>query len=107
MLIFCPDCGSMLKSKQQKNKTTQFCSCGYSSDVKGDETVLKEKVDSSADQIEVIEGDTEIHPLTDMDCAKCGHDKAYFWTKQTRAGDEPETKFYKCEKCKHTWRDYS
>ncbi|MBI2108536.1 transcription factor S, partial [Candidatus Woesearchaeota archaeon] len=31
---------------------------------------------------------------------------AYFWLVQTRAGDEPETKFLRCEKCSHTWRDY-
>jgi DNA-directed RNA polymerase subunit M len=106
MQIFCPTCGSMLKTKQQKNKTVQFCSCGYSSDLKGDAT-LKEKVEHKQEEIEIREGDNEIHPLTDADCSKCGHGKAYFWTKQTRAGDEPETKFYKCEKCKHTWRDYS
>ncbi|MEK6946569.1 MAG: transcription factor S, partial [Nanoarchaeota archaeon] len=34
------------------------------------------------------------------------HKTAYFWLVQTRAGDEPETKFLKCEKCGHTWRDY-
>ena len=33
--------------------------------------------------------------------------KSYFWMMQTRGSDEPETKFYKCEKCKHVWRDYS
>ncbi|MBI1969528.1 transcription factor S, partial [Candidatus Woesearchaeota archaeon] len=21
-------------------------------------------------------------------------------------GDEPETKFLRCQKCRHTWRDY-
>ncbi|PIO07920.1 transcription factor S, partial [Candidatus Pacearchaeota archaeon CG10_big_fil_rev_8_21_14_0_10_35_219] len=31
---------------------------------------------------------------------------AYFWTMQTRAADESETKFYRCTKCDHTWREY-
>ena len=105
-MLFCPDCGSLLKTKQQKNKSIQVCSCGYSSELKEDAT-LNEKVEIKGNDIEIIEGNNEIYPLTDMDCSKCGHNKAYFWTKQTRAGDEPETKFYKCEKCKHTWRDYS
>ena len=41
------------------------------------------------------------------ECPKCGHRTAYFWLVQTRAGDEPETKFLRCEKCGHTWRDYN
>ena len=45
-------------------------------------------------------------PLTDEECPKCKHGKAYYWLVQTRAGDEPETRFFRCEKCKHTWRDY-
>ena len=43
---------------------------------------------------------------TYYECPKCRHKKAYYWTVQTRAGDEAETKFLKCEKCSHTWRDY-
>ena len=37
---------------------------------------------------------------------KCDHKEAWFWTSQTRAGDEAETKFFKCTKCRHTWREY-
>jgi DNA-directed RNA polymerase subunit M len=104
-MMFCPKCGSLLKTKQEGKKTVQFCSCGYSSKLK-EETSFKEKVAKKED-IQVVEEKDDIHPLVDADCEKCGHDKAYFWLRQTRAGDEPETKFYKCEKCKHTWRDYS
>lgn len=104
--MFCPDCGSLLKNRQQKTKTIQFCSCGYSSDLK-EETTFKETIDHKDDEIQVIEDKDDIHPLTDAECEKCKHNKAYYWLKQTRAGDEPETKFYKCENCKHTWRDYS
>ena len=39
-------------------------------------------------------------------CKKCNNTKCYFWTVQTRAGDEAETKFFKCTKCGHTWREY-
>jgi DNA-directed RNA polymerase subunit M len=45
-------------------------------------------------------------PKVKEDCPDCGHDTAFFWTKQTRASDEPETKFYRCVKCKKTWREY-
>ncbi|GAH37902.1 unnamed protein product, partial [marine sediment metagenome] len=39
-------------------------------------------------------------------CKKCGNEKAFFWTVQTRSGDEAETKFFKCTKCEFTWREY-
>jgi len=40
-------------------------------------------------------------------CPKCGNDEAFFWTAQMRAADEAETRFFRCTKCKHTWREYS
>lgn len=46
------------------------------------------------------------HPVTNERCPKCGHSKAHFWIKQTRAADEAPTRFYKCTKCEHTWREY-
>jgi len=82
------------------------CSCGY----KGSEKVEALKEESKASEAEidvVIPEEVETLPLTEADCDKCNHNKAYFWLIQTRASDEPETKFYKCEKCKHVWRDYS
>lgn len=41
------------------------------------------------------------------DCPKCGQKKIIFWTEQTRASDEPPTRFYKCINCNYTWREYS
>lgn len=58
-------------------------------------------------EVEVVSEDEETLPTTEATCEKCGHETAYFWLQQTRAGDEPETKFLKCAECKHTWRDYS
>ena len=51
-------------------------------------------------------GDVEVYPIISSECKKCGHDKVYFWTMQTRATDEAETKFFKCTKCEFTWREY-
>lgn len=42
-----------------------------------------------------------------IDCTKCGAKKVISWIEQTRASDEPPTRFYKCLKCGHTWRDYT
>ena len=52
------------------------------------------------------DGTPEIHPTTEVECPQCNHKEAYYWTKQTRAADEPETQFFKCVNCSHQWRDY-
>ena len=67
--------------------------------------VLKEKT-KQKEIVAVVDKEVNTMPLIDAECSKCGHSKAFFWTLQTRAADEPETKFMRCEKCKHTWRDY-
>ena len=107
-MMFCPKCGSLLKTKQVKNTPVQFCSCGYSSEITEESSSIKEEIKEDDKKIEVIEeGASEIYPITDAECPKCKHGRAFYWMKQTRAGDEPETKFFKCESCKHIWRDYS
>lgn len=103
-MLFCPKCGAILKPKQEKGKRFLACGCGYTN--RKEKATLSETV-GSAETIPVIEEDDRKLPVTDVDCPKCGHHKAGFWTAQTRAGDEPETKFMKCLKCGNTWRDAS
>ena len=107
MGLFCPKCGSLLRPKSLKSGTALACSCGYTE--KNTEMEVKESVKRGHDvELSVIEKEAEEKrlPITEAECPKCGHRKAYYWLQQTRAGDEPETKFCKCEKCKHTWREY-
>jgi len=104
--MFCQKCGSILLPKKEGNKKILVCSCGYKY-VGGEKARLTETIGSKNKEIEVVEKtDFETLPKTDAKCEKCGHKKAFYWTIQTRAGDEPETKFLKCEKCRYTWRDY-
>ncbi|MBU0958762.1 MAG: transcription factor S [Nanoarchaeota archaeon] len=99
---FCPKCGAVLV---QKKKNDGCPRCSYST--KGRVKIkTSEKVDEKKQVAVVSEKDTQVHPIVTETCKKCGHDKVYFWTVQTRAGDESETKFFKCVKCDHTWRDY-
>ena len=92
--------------KKDGNKKLLVCSCGYKTK-EIDQATIKETVINKEKEVEVIEkGELETLPKTDATCPKCGHKTAYFWLVQTRAGDEPETKFLRCEKCEHTWRDY-
>ena len=102
---FCPKCGSLLLPKKENGKKILKCNCGYKNK-KGEKIELKEKFDTSKNKIETIEEEVEAMPLTDAECPKCGHKKAYYWMVQTRSSDEAPTKFFKCEKCKKVWRDY-
>jgi len=103
--MFCPKCGSILKPKKADGKNVMACSCGHvNKNVKG---ILVEEVKKKSKGIEVVEkSEIETLPKTYAECPKCKHKTAYYWLVQTRAGDEAETKFLKCEKCKHTWREY-
>jgi len=104
--MFCPKCGSVLLPKREGSKKVLVCSCGY----KGsniENTKLTETVTKKEKEVEVIEKEINVLPKTKVECEDCGNREAYFWTLQTRAGDEPETKFLRCTKCKHTWRDYN
>ena|SRR3989338_3818722 len=105
---FCEKCKSIMIPKKSGSKTIMVCtSCGVKDD-KIEHTVLKENTKKESSKIEVIDTNKEHNlPLTDEVCPKCGHDKAYYWLTQTRAADESETKFMRCQKCDHTWRDYS
>ena len=105
-MMFCPKCGSILRPKKEDGKTIMYCSCGYTS--KAESTTLKEEKNHDKEEadVEVVDKDIETLPVTEAECPKCGNDKAYYWLQQTRAGDEAETRFLKCTKCKHTWREY-
>jgi DNA-directed RNA polymerase subunit M len=103
MMEFCPKCGSILVQKGKKEVCPR---CGYS---KKGRTKIKtsEKLMEKKEIAVITEKDTQVFPITTETCKKCGNDKAYFWTIQTRSGDEAETKFFKCTKCENTWREYS
>jgi DNA-directed RNA polymerase subunit M len=99
---FCPKCGSLLMQKRIKFS----CPKGHYT-AKG-----KVKISSSEKIAEkmkigaVKEKETSVWPITATTCPKCGNKTAYFWSAQLRSGDEAETQFYKCTKCKYTWRIY-
>ncbi len=101
---FCPKCKSLMRPMQKGGKTVLGCSCGYVKKEAAKPIVEKVK---EPEALVVMSEDEETLPITEEECPKCGNKKAYFWLQQTRAGDEPETKFLRCTKCKHTWRDYS
>lgn len=99
---FCPKCGAVLV---QKVKNLGCPRCNYSTKEKI-KIKTSEKINNKKEIAVIKNKDTEVFPIIGEKCKECGNDKAYFWTVQTRSGDEAETKFFKCTKCNHTWREY-
>jgi len=65
---------------------------------------MREEVNVKTGVAVVDEKESNVNPVTDWDCKKCKGKRAYFWIRQMRSGDEPESKFYKCVKCGKTTR---
>jgi len=107
--MFCPKCKAILVlnrstgQKECKRKYPDGKKCGYSED-KGKEVITKRKQEDK--EMVVTEGIEGTLPKTKIICGKCKHNEATFYLRQTRAADEPTTRFYQCTKCKHRWREY-
>ena len=99
---FCPKCGAVLV---QKTKNYGCPRCNYSTKEKV-KINTSEKIEEKKEVAVVSAKDAQTLPKIAETCKKCKNSECYFWTVQTRSGDEAETKFFKCTKCEHTWREY-
>lgn len=98
--MFCKKCGKLMTYEESR----LVCSgCGYSEE---GELIIKDRKRRVEKKIGIIKDEGEVHPVINKECPKCKNDKAYTWAMQTRSADEAETIFYKCTKCKHSWREY-
>ena len=102
-MMFCPKCKSIMMPKVEGGKKQFVCSCGYK---QAAESITITEAGKKAKEIVVIEKEAQINPIIDAECPKCGNRKAETWEVQTRSADEPATRFLKCTKCNHTWREY-
>jgi DNA-directed RNA polymerase subunit M len=115
-LIFCDECGSMMYVMRMKDKEIYKCRrCGAIKECNENESVDKDAYKivtefkhSEKDRLEIQKKTDNVNtmPTTRMDCPKCGHLIAEYWQSQTRGADEGMTTFYRCLKCKFTWRAY-
>jgi len=105
-LKFCPECEVKLK---KSSSGLQCSKCGYTEGQKIKQTkkVLDDQEPNK--EFNVFEGNEgeESLPTIKIECEKCGNDEAVWWMLQTRSADEPTTQFYRCSKCKYTWRNYA
>ena len=101
---FCPNCEVKLK---KGDSGLQCPKCNYVERKETNQT--KKTVQEHESQFNVLaENETvESLPTIKIECEKCGNDEAVWWMLQTRSADEPTTQFYRCSKCRYTWRNYA
>lgn len=103
---FCPKCKTlMLPSK----KTTVCPRCGARTKAEKGDIVLKEKISHVSEKMpKRVKEIEDTYPIADAECPKCENKKAYWWTQQVAASvggeDVPDTEFFRCTRCRHTWR---
>jgi len=105
---FCPTCDVRLK--KDSNTLVLTCpKCNYT------EGGPKEKKKSDVQEEEsdfLVVGENEgkeVLSTIEIDCENkdCDSREAVWWMLQTRSADEPTTQFFRCTKCKTTWRNYA
>lgn len=114
MVDFCPECSGLLKKQVLDGVAYLVCRCGYKKSLDKsleeemrNEKIQKKKKDLDNRLIVVSEEDKiNVHPLVKKECPHCGNLEAEAWQEQTRSADEPSTSFFRCTKCRKTWREY-
>lgn len=98
----------MIPQKAGKSTYIVCRKCGKRKAAKTKDFKVRTAKPPSIEKVVVVERKhrIEVLPLTLMQCPKCEHNQAYWWMQQTRGTDEPPTRFYKCSKCAHVWREY-
>lgn len=73
-----------------------------------DEGSVQKKREALERNLIIVKKEDKISVLLKVknNCLKCGHNEAETWQLQMRSADEPSTHFFRCLKCKYTWREY-
>lgn len=98
--MFCPTCKCLLSNEGGKWVCKK---CGK--DAKA-ECENVQALPSSKVETVVLNEELDVLPRMKAECPKCGHNEAFYVLRQTRKSDEPETRIFRCCKCKASWREY-
>jgi DNA-directed RNA polymerase subunit M len=104
---FCEKCGNLMIVEKIKGKPRYTCrKCGFVSSEKVTSRIV-EKITSEEKKTIISEDEGfKQYPKTKIICPHCGNNEAYWYMQQTRAADEPPTRFYWCTRCGYSWREY-
>ncbi|MDY6966117.1 MAG: transcription factor S [Halobacteriota archaeon] len=79
--------------------------CGCKKEKEKPSVVLRDTIKEKEEVI--LEEESAGMPTIKIKCSDCGNDTAYWWLRQLRSADEAEVRFFRCTKCKKTWREYN
>jgi len=98
----------LIPKKSKKTTVLECRSCGKRKLAKKADFKIFSEAEKKDVKTVVIDKKSkfEVLPKTTAHCPKCENNEAYWWMQQIRAADEPATRFYRCTKCKHIWREY-
>ncbi len=101
--MFCKKCGTLLLPKDGKIVCSK---CGTKRKISKGDSYKTTSSGSKKKELLIIEEDMKTLPTTRAECPECKNMEAEWWLRQTRSADESETRFFRCTKCKFTWREY-
>ncbi|MBN2101805.1 MAG: transcription factor S [Candidatus Aenigmarchaeota archaeon] len=95
-------------ARTEKGKKRLICArCCHEESLDSSHIVEQKVSGKPMDEVVIIDRKSqESLPIIKAKCSRCGNEEAVWWIKQMRSGDEPPTIFYRCTKCRHTWRQY-
>ncbi len=102
---FCQKCGIVLVKKR-----TRYVCPKCKRAVKGKVKIKTSEKMAEKTKVGLLkEKESNVWPVTTATCQnpKCKNKKAYYWTAQKSTMDESEVRFFRCTKCKKTWREYA
>jgi len=101
--MFCEKCKSLMLPKGKKLVCTR---CNFEKDIKGADEYKFYSNEKKKSKLLIVDEDIRTMPTTRVKCERCENMEAEWWLLQTRKADESETRFFRCTKCKFTWREY-
>jgi len=101
--MFCPKCKCLLFPKDGKLVCRKCGAEQKPSSAQKPKVIIHKARDREVAVLDEVSGTL---PTADVECPSCGHRKAYWVLRQTRAADEPATRIYRCVKCSKSWREY-
>ncbi len=104
MVVFCEKCKNLMHPKGDVLVCT---TCGQEKPIENEDEYKIKRKEKKRDRLLLLE-EEDVHtmPRIKAECPKCGNMEAEWWLVQTRKADESETRFFRCTKCKYTWREY-
>ncbi|RWS06467.1 DNA-directed RNA polymerase I subunit RPA12-like protein [Dinothrombium tinctorium] len=104
---FCASCGSIMPLPVGRNPSSliKCVACDYSVPIShfngrsSTTTIVLNPLESAIESLTNRENEEIKGPVVERKCWKCGHEKMYYKTLQTRSADEGQTVFYYCVKC--------